>query len=413
MENPREIYAQLLAERRAEIAAHERRHKLLGYARLAMAAAAAAVVWTALANAFTILWVLIPAALFLALVVVGERLLHTLERRRRAVRFFEKALARLDGSWPGTGETGERYLDPVHPYAQDLDLFGKGSLFELLSTARTYIGEDTLARWLLDPADPATVRARQAAVDELRPRLDLREDLAVLAEEARKGVDPAALASWGAAPPLLAGRGLRLAVWGLTLLGIAGAAAGLTLLLAVTSVVSVSQPLLLVLRDSFLLTLAVNGWFFYRYRKIMGSVVAAVEEAAHELGLVAEVLVRLERESFHSPCSPRSGNRWLPGACRRRGAWPGSTGWWNTWIHATTCSSGWWRSSSSGRRIWRSKWKTGGGTPAPESADGWPPPVRWKRCARWPVMRSSIRTIHFRSLSNNRRGWKPRPSGIL
>ena len=126
--------------------------------------------------------------------------MRALERRRRAVRYFERGLARLDGEWAGRGETGERYLDPAHPYAQDLDLFGKGSVFELICTARTHIGEDTLARWLLAPAEPGTLRERNQAVEELRPRLDLREDLAVLAEEARTGVDPAALAAWGESP---------------------------------------------------------------------------------------------------------------------------------------------------------------------------------------------------------------------
>ncbi len=67
-------------------------------------------VWLALAQgAFSILWVLIPIAGFAALVVIHEKLLKELERRRRAARFYEKALARLDGNWAGTGEPGDRY----------------------------------------------------------------------------------------------------------------------------------------------------------------------------------------------------------------------------------------------------------------------------------------------------------------
>ena len=146
MDDPKEIYARLLAERQAEIAAREARHRRLGYYRLAAFIAAGAVVWLALAGTVSILWVLLPAAVFAGLIIVHERLLGALERRRRAIRYFERGLARLEGSWAGTGETGERYLDAAHPYAQDLDLFGKGSLFELLSIARTHIGEDTLAQ---------------------------------------------------------------------------------------------------------------------------------------------------------------------------------------------------------------------------------------------------------------------------
>ena len=135
--------------------------------------------------------------------VVHEKLLKELERRRRAARFYEKALARLDGNWAGTGEPGDRYKEASHPYALDLDLFGKGSVFELLCTARTRIGEDRLAQWLKSPAAPEVVRARHAAVEELRDRVDLREELAIVAEEARSGVDPVHLAHWGEAPAAL------------------------------------------------------------------------------------------------------------------------------------------------------------------------------------------------------------------
>ena len=302
IEQPRDIYMTLLQERRASILAGEGLERRLGFWRLATVAVAGALVWVALSSAhITILWTLIPAALFVALMAVHARRTRKLEKQRRAARFFERGLSRLDGTWHGTGSTGEAYLDMAHPYAQDLDLFGIGSLFELLSTARTRTGEQTLARWLLEPADPPLVTSRQAAVEELRPRLDLREDLAVLAEDARTGVDADSLAAWGEAPPRLGGRGLRLALWACTLLGISGAAAGVTLLLNLTGSVVLASGTGLLLRDLFLATLAINGWFYYRHQKRTNEVVAAVDRAAHELGLISEVLARLEREQFQSP----------------------------------------------------------------------------------------------------------------
>ena len=53
----------------------------------------------------------------------------------------------------GTGEAGERFRDDHHLYANDLDLFGSGSLFQLLSIAATPAGEETLAAWLKHPAE--------------------------------------------------------------------------------------------------------------------------------------------------------------------------------------------------------------------------------------------------------------------
>jgi hypothetical protein len=299
--DPRVVYSRLLDERRADIAWRERRHGTLGYSRLAAVAGAAAVVWLALAGQLSIVWVAVPIAIFAILAVIHDQLLRTLERRRRAQRFFEKALARLDGKWAGTGEPGDQYLDPAHPYARDLDLFGPASLFELLSTARTHIGEDTLAQWLLAPADPAAVRSRQEAVSELRPRVDLREDLAVLAEESRTGVDPVSLAAWGEAPGILERGRLHAAVRGLTALGVAGASALAVYVLSLAGAVRISEPVSIVLRDVFLAALAVDATFLYRVHQRIEAVATAAEKAAHELRLLSEVLLRLERESFQSP----------------------------------------------------------------------------------------------------------------
>jgi hypothetical protein len=300
--DPRSTYSRLLAERQAEIAARERRHRALGYWRLAAVACGAAIVGMALfQGSVSVMWAAIPLVVFVTLAVRHERVLRVLERRRRAARFFERGLARLDGRWAGTGESGDRYLDPAHPYARDLDLFGKGSLFELISTARTHIGEDTLARWLLTPAAPATVLARQRAVEELRPRVDLREELAILTEEARTGVDPVALAAWGEAPALLAPGFAQAGTWALTALGLLGLAAFFAFDAGHLGILRLSEGFSALLRDFFLVSLLVNGTFLYRFRKKTGSVVAAVEEAAHELGLLSETLVRLEHERFHAP----------------------------------------------------------------------------------------------------------------
>jgi energy-coupling factor transporter ATP-binding protein EcfA2 len=301
--DPHEIYSQLLAGRLREIAAQERRHRALGYCRLAVALAGCVLAWLALVDrALSFAWTLAPLAGFIALVATHERLLRRTERKRRAARYCERALARLDGRWAGVGEAGERYLDPAHPYAQDLDLFGRGSLFELLCSARTHVGEDTLARWLLAPAAPETVRARQRAVEELRGRLDLREALAVVAEEARTGVDPIALADWGEGKgPALDTRKMLLQVRVLAALGLLAAAAGIALLANAAGSAHLSERAAALLRDGLLVVLAANGYYLYSRHKLFSAVVSAVEEAAHELGLLSEVLLLLERETFRSP----------------------------------------------------------------------------------------------------------------
>src|SRR5260370_1862181 len=128
-------------------------------------------------------WALIiPVVLFWVLVVLHARVGASLERANRAVTFYERGMARLENRWMGNGEQGERFRNPSHVYEEDLDIFGKGSLFELLCTARTRAGEDTLAKWLLAPASLREPAERQQAIHEFRCRLDLRADLAELGQ---------------------------------------------------------------------------------------------------------------------------------------------------------------------------------------------------------------------------------------
>ncbi len=137
--------------------------------------------------AFTRRSVLLPYALLpLPVLVYSGR---ELRRRKSALlenmrleRYYERGIARLQGRWAGSGASGEEFKRDEHPYQQDLHLFGEGSLFELLCTCRTEIGRRTLAGYLLDPPDLQEITERQAAVQELRSRADLRERIGLLGE---------------------------------------------------------------------------------------------------------------------------------------------------------------------------------------------------------------------------------------
>ncbi len=154
-------------------------------------------------------WLMLPLAIFIVLAIVHDRVARARAVSERGIAYWERATARLEDRWIGTGSQGERFRDPKHVYADDLDLFGRGSLFELLSTCRTAAGETVLANWILAPGEREGVLARQQAVAELRPRVDLREELAVMGEEIRSAVDAKTLAGWSGRPPVRFFRGAR------------------------------------------------------------------------------------------------------------------------------------------------------------------------------------------------------------
>ena len=89
-----------------------------------------------------------------------------------------------------------------HPYAVDLDLFGRASLFQWLGPAATARGSWTLASWLLGAADRDVLLARQTAVGELAPMGDWREQLAAHGELARDArlADIDAFLAWAEGP---------------------------------------------------------------------------------------------------------------------------------------------------------------------------------------------------------------------
>ncbi|MBV9675251.1 MAG: mismatch repair protein, partial [Acidobacteriaceae bacterium] len=230
---------------------------------------------------------LLPALAFIALAAWHSRVMRRRTLADRALRFYGRALTRLDDRWQGTGNTGDRFADSSHVYSGDLDLFGKGSLFELISNTRTAAGENTLADWLLAPASLEEVLARQSAIKELQNRLDLREDLALLGSDIQADVHVDALRRWGTAPPVIFPPVLRPIA---ALLG----ALGLVLLV---EFFAQKVPFWL-LAGVAGVNVAIGYWLRSRVRQVLE---AAETAAGHGLDVLSLILERLERESFQSP----------------------------------------------------------------------------------------------------------------
>ena len=71
---------------------------------------------------------------------------------------------------------GNEGLDPEHPFADDLDIFGKNSLFQLIDRSATTRGRKKLAELLLHPLkDINTIQLRQKAIAELSGKSKFRQ----------------------------------------------------------------------------------------------------------------------------------------------------------------------------------------------------------------------------------------------
>jgi hypothetical protein len=265
----------------------------LGNLRLALAVLTGVMAWLAYGPVgVSEWWMSVPLLAIFALFVQHSRVTGRRSFAERGLRFYDRALDRIKNQWHGKGEAGERFRDANHVYAEDLDLFGKGSLFELLCTARTAAGEDTLADWLMHPGNEVEASARQDAVRELSARLDLREDVALLGEDIRSQVRAEIITHWGVRPAIPFPTFLRPLAFALAVstLGVA--------LMVVLERIPL-WPLALIV--------GVNGMIVYATRPIVSEILSSVQSPAGHLTILALVIQRLEQEKFQSPLL----QRWL------------------------------------------------------------------------------------------------------
>lgn len=284
-QEPRAEYSHRLEKSEASLAEIESYHRRVGYLKLLTLVAGVVVLWLSIVDQkFSPLWLLAPVLAYVVLAVVHQRILRSRRRRSSVVTFYRRGLARIDDEWAGTGEAGERFRSARSLYADDVDIFGKGGLFELLSTARTPMGEAKLAAWLLAPAKPSEILERHSTVKELARELEWRVRVGVTGDELRAEVDSDALIRWSAPGISRFHAGLRFLAAGLAI------AATATFIYALATYSYL--PLLIVLGCECVMMLA--------YYKPAKAATQAMGCSGKGLKLLAEIAREIERHTFAS-----------------------------------------------------------------------------------------------------------------
>jgi hypothetical protein len=283
---PKAEYEERLEKYLKVIAEKDRIHLLVGYAKLAVIAAGLLLLWSVLEkHLLTLYWLVAPIVAYGLSTILHGRVLRAKNRANTAAEFYRKGIARIEDRWAGRGQTGERFRDANHVYAEDLDLFGRGCLFELLSTARLPMGESRLASWLCEGSERGAILERQKLIEELREKLDLREGLAVTGEALRARLNPESLIEWAEGTSILPRGAWRVVA---ALLAV-GAAAGVIYWFQTGTL----WPLLSVM--------AVEAVVLAWLRRKAHAVIEGVNCNAEGLLLFSEILERLEREPLVSP----------------------------------------------------------------------------------------------------------------
>ncbi|MCU4166004.1 MutS-related protein [Carboxylicivirga caseinilyticus] len=127
--------------------------------------------------------------LFLGSVYLAFRLGQQKKENQIYLDLYHKEIRILNEQWTDEPD-GSEWINPNHDYAHDLDLFGKGSLFQYLNRSATKEGHRKLADKLNSISlDQNEIQEKQKAIKELSDHPEFREAFFVkasLVEEGRK-----------------------------------------------------------------------------------------------------------------------------------------------------------------------------------------------------------------------------------
>ncbi|MBN2340221.1 MAG: DNA mismatch repair protein MutS [Deltaproteobacteria bacterium] len=238
---------------------------------------------------FSIWWGLLPIGVFVFAVAKHDRVLRLQERVTWSRDFYTDALARIENRWQGKGIIRTDLVDDDHLFALDLDIFGKGSLFDLMCTAKTASGEAQLAAWLSQPSRKEEILARQDAVRELTDKLQLREDIYLCTRRMSSLLNPARLTPWATAEEQISQTERR------TLRVLFYALAGAAVAAAVSCFFSDFGL-------AFLAGVAIVQWIAGRVLKNkLAPILQGVEGPKRQLKVLSDILARFEQQEVNSP----------------------------------------------------------------------------------------------------------------
>jgi hypothetical protein len=216
--------------------------------------------------------------------------LHLKELNEQEVQRQENTLSGLP--------TGEDFQQAEHPYAADLDIFGSHSLYQQLNRATTESGAARLAEWLSAPADRTVILERQAAVQELTPRMPWRQAFQASGMGFyHTGRDYATLIGWVTKPArLLPRKGLYMLA--AVVLGIAATAAAVyffshVLIGPIEEITPFTLPLVVML--------FINNLVLRKVKPIAEEIATSIQHTVKIVSAYQVLSAKIESESFQSP----------------------------------------------------------------------------------------------------------------
>ena len=176
MENRKDIYEKRIEEYSSALKRLKRDYNIISALRLVVSLSILFFIYYAYSIgsiSFGIILFLLNSILFLYLAKVHEGIVNKISKREALIEVNKKEILRLDGKWREFNDLGGEYLDNKHPFINDLDIFGKNSLFQWINETGTVYGREKLSHLLKlgELPNKEEILLRQEALKELSKKV--------------------------------------------------------------------------------------------------------------------------------------------------------------------------------------------------------------------------------------------------
>lgn len=174
--NPKEKYNQQITNLSGLLKKLKTKRTNIGWLRLFIVLGTLVLVYSLFFTFSILIWLLVAAGIggFLFAVTADVDNNDKIADTETLLAINNSELAALNGDYQNR-EDGFSFSPPEHPYAGDLDLFGKTSLYQYINRCTSQQSKKLLAISLLRPAEVSTILKRQEGAKTLAPLLEWRQ----------------------------------------------------------------------------------------------------------------------------------------------------------------------------------------------------------------------------------------------
>ncbi|MFZ1329624.1 MAG: hypothetical protein WAW27_11390, partial [Chitinophagaceae bacterium] len=175
---PLERYQEQISLHTATLSKYNKRGILFGWLRFITIVSAFASLWWLWTNGLFSLFFL-PLFLFILFFYILSKDVNNKEAIKNLLRVLqinETEIEVLQHRFTHLPD-GSLYKPGLHDYANDLDIFGRASLFQYTNRTNSEQGNKLFSEWMLNPAPATIIRQRQEAAKELTQDIQWRQQL--------------------------------------------------------------------------------------------------------------------------------------------------------------------------------------------------------------------------------------------